>query len=483
MENTRYKILLIEDNKLDQMAFERMVKDESLPYDCVIAASVSEARSKLVSERFDVAIADYELGDGTGFDILDFVKDTPIIFVTGAGNEEIAVKAQRAGAYDYLVKDSERNYLKALPITVENVIKHRKMEERLQLLSGAVMSTDDSVYIADMGNRIIFVNRAFCESYGYTEEDVIGKDSNMLWIGKQQSEYMKMKGASQNDGSAWQVGFYHKRKDGSVFPVSLSRSVIQDENGNEIAIVGMARDVSDRILVEEELKRANKKLKQRNQLRCELAIMVSEALLRLLADGHIDKAGEIINDFLDISKIDEGKMKLKPTEFNFHSVVSEVVKALSPLAAEKKVLLEAFEPDSELIVDADYDRMVQVLTNLVDNAIKSTPSKGRVRVQVKDIGYQIAVEVQDNGPIIASKEMDKVFDLFALIDEQLHSDKKVLAFGLPLAGQLVEMHGGFIWIESEHERGNSFCFTLPKCSIGKGAFAGVKIGEKLLLRS
>ncbi len=482
MKNVRYKILLIEDNELDQRAFERMVKDESLPYDYVIAVSVSEARSKLVSERFDVAIADYQLGDGTVFDILDFVKDTPIIFVTGAGNEEIAVKAQRAGAYDYLIKDSERNYLKAFPITVENVIKHKKIEEKLQLLSGAVMSTDDSVYIADMGNKIIFVNRAFCQTYGYRAEDVIGKDSSTLWIGKQQSEYIK--GASHVGGSAWQVGFYHKRKDGSVFPVSLSRSVIQDENGNEIAIVGMARDVSDRILVEEELKKANKKLKQRNQIRCELAIMVSETLLRLLADGHIDKAGEIINDFLDISKIDEGKMKLKPTEFNFHLVVSEVVKALSPLAAEKKVVLEALEPDSELIVDADYDRMVQVLTNLVDNAIKSTPSKGCVKVRVKDIGYQIAVEVQDSGPIIASEEMDKVFNLFALIDEQLHSDKIVLAFGLPLAGQLVEMHGGCIWIESEHKRGNSFCFTLPKCSIGKEkAFAGVKIGEKLFLRN
>jgi len=128
--------------------------------------------------------------------------------------------------------------------------------------------------------------------------------------------------------------------------------------------------------------------------------------------------------------------------------------------------------------------MVQVLTNLVDNAIKSTPSKGHVKVRVKDIGYQIAVEVQDNGLIIASKEVDKVFNLFALVDEQLHPDKIVLAFGLPLAGQLVEMHSGCIWIESEHEWGNSFCFTLPKCSIGKErAFVGVKIREKLLLGS
>jgi PAS domain S-box-containing protein len=72
---------------------------------------------------------------------------------------------------------------------------------------------------------------------------------------------MKTKDASQNDGSAWQIGFYHKRKDGSVFPVSLSRSVIQDKNGNEIAVVGITRDISNRIHVEDELKKANKELK------------------------------------------------------------------------------------------------------------------------------------------------------------------------------------------------------------------------------
>jgi PAS domain S-box-containing protein len=482
MENIRYKILLIEDDKLDQRAFERMVRDKSLPYDCVIAASVPDAQSKLVSEKFDVVITDYQLGEGTGFDILDFVKDTPVIFVTGAGNEEIAVKAQRAGAYDYLVKDSERNYLRALPITVENVLKHRKTEEKLRLLSGAVMSTDDSVYIADMGDKITFVNRAFCQTYGYRAEDIIGKDSSTLWVGKQQSEYMK--GASRVDGSAWQVGFYHKRKDGSVFPVSLSSSVIQDENGKEIAVVGITRDISDRIHVEEELKKANKELKQRNQLIYGLAVKVSQTLLRLLADGNIHKAEKIVKDFLDISKLDEGKIILEPTEFNFHLIVSEVLQALSPLAAEKNVDLGTFESDSEVIVEADYGRMVQAITNLVYNAIELTPPKGRVGVRIKDIGYQIAVEVQDNGPTIETKEMEKVFELFTLVDKQGCSSEKEFDLGLPLTKKLVEMHGGFIWIESENERGNSFCFTLPKYSVRKdAAFAGVKIGEKLFLRS
>ncbi len=129
MGNTRYKILLVEDDKLDQMAFKRLVEDTELPYDCTIAGSVSEAQSILGSERFDIVIADYALGDGTAFDILDWVKDTPLIFVTGAGDEEIALKAWKAGAYDYLIKDHERNYLKALPIMVENATECKDSKE------------------------------------------------------------------------------------------------------------------------------------------------------------------------------------------------------------------------------------------------------------------------------------------------------------------------------------------------------------------
>ena len=116
MENTRYKVLLIEDNQIEQRMFQRFVETNSIPYDCVIAGSVSEARRVLGSEKFDIVISDHDLGDGTAFDILELAKNIPIIVVTGAGDEETAVKAWKAGAYDYLIKDVDQNYLKAIPI-------------------------------------------------------------------------------------------------------------------------------------------------------------------------------------------------------------------------------------------------------------------------------------------------------------------------------------------------------------------------------
>ena len=131
MENERYKILLIEDDKLDQMAFKRFVESESLPYDFKIAGSVSQARSILGSEGFDIIISDFSLGDGTAFDVLGMVKNIPVVLVTGAGDEGIAIKAWKAGAYDYLRKDHERNYLKAVQITIENTVRRKRLEETL----------------------------------------------------------------------------------------------------------------------------------------------------------------------------------------------------------------------------------------------------------------------------------------------------------------------------------------------------------------
>jgi len=131
MEYTRYKVLLIEDNKLDRMAFERFVYNQKLQYDYTAARSISEAKAILSLERFDIIVSDYSLGDGTALDIVNSVKDTPIILITATEDEQVPINARSAGTYDYLPKDLDRDYLKAVPRTIENAIKHRKIEEAL----------------------------------------------------------------------------------------------------------------------------------------------------------------------------------------------------------------------------------------------------------------------------------------------------------------------------------------------------------------
>ena len=506
MDNARCKILMVEDDKLDQKAFEQLVKNEKLPYDYTIAGSVSKAKSILASEQFDIVISDYALGDGTAFDVLNTVKNTPTIIVTGAGDEELAVKVWRAGAYDYLIKDSDRHYLKALPITVENVLRHRKMEEKVQLLSGAIMSTADSVYITDMENKIVFVNKAFCETYGYEEQEVIGKDSNILWIGK-----LKGKGTRsvfQIVNRAWEVGFYHKRKDGSIFPVSLSRSIIKDPAGNEVAVVGVVRDISDRIVMEDELRTANQKLERRGHLKNELAVAVSEELKTLMtevenvisgtasgktdaspnenlesAQKNIDNAKGIIDDFLEVSDIDANKINLETTELDLRSVVAEVIETLSTLAADKDIELESSLPDSELVVNADRDKITQVLTNLISNSINSVPANGHINVRAEDLDNEITIEVQDDGPTIETDQMNRIFNRFDQIKTQLRAGREELSLALPIAKELVEMHGGWILAKSRDGQGNSFCFTLPKPNLQTAAASTNKKLKKAIPNS
>ena len=465
MENAAYKILLIEDNELDQTAFKRFVENNAIPYDCTISGSVSQAKRTLVTDQFDIIITDHSLGDGTAFDILDSAKNTPVIVVTGAGDEETAVKAWKAGAYDYLVKDIHQNYLKAIPITVENAIRHNKVEKELQLLSGAVMSTEDSVYITDMQGKIIFVNKAFCKTYGYKAEDVVGKNGNILWIGRHQSQNTRSVFQTKTVGSSWEVGFYHRRKDDSVFPVSLSRSNIKDSNGNDVAIVGMARDISERILIEDEIRTASLKLKKRNQQQNEVAIMVTEALQRLVADGKIEVAKRIIDDYLDISKIDADKMELKRQKFNFTSLLSQAVEAFSPLATEQKIELKNVAPTGELIVNADYDRIAQVLINLLSRAIKFSPANGHVSVQVKDADNELIVQIHDDGPPLERNEIHRIVNRTDWIKEQFYAGREDLALGMRIAKKFVEMHGGRIWAESSDAKRNIFCFTVPKSGV------------------
>jgi len=463
MENKRYKVLLIEDNQIEQRVFQRFVDNNAIPYDCVVVGSVSDARHALGSERFDIVISDHDLGDGTAFDILDSAKDTPVIVVTGAGDEETAVKAWKAGAYDYLIKDVDQNYLRAIPITVENAINHKMVEKKLQLLSGAVMSTEDSVYITDMKGTIIFVNRAFCKTYGYTEQEIVGKNSGILWIQKNRGENTRSVFQTRSLGSGWEVGFYHRRKDDSIFPISLSRSTIKDSNRNDVAIVGVARDISERILIEDELRTTSLKFQKRNQLHNDIAIMVAETLQRLLADGNINRATTIIHDYLDISKINADKIELKRSHFNFSVLVSQVVEALSPHAAEKNIELQNFKPDSELVVNADYDRMAQVLSNLLHRAIRFSPANGSICVQIKDSENELVVEIHDSGPPLGADEIHRIINNSGWIKEQFNAGQEDLALGLRIAKELVEMHGGRIWTQNAKKgRGNVSCFALPK---------------------
>ena len=254
-----------------------------------------------------------------------------------------------------------------------------------------------------------------------------------------------------------------------------------------MAVVGVVRDISEHIAMEEQLRDANKRLQGQNQLKGELAKAVSEQLNELMSESargisgmmaeqidtglkeklqwmgkNISNAQGIINDFMDASNIDKTKVELEVTELGIRSIVSEVIETLSPLAAEKNIMLECFIPESELVVSADRNKIEQVLITVLSNSIESVPEGGHIFVRVREAGEEITVEVEDDGPSVESDQLNRMFNRFEQIRDQLRDGKEELSLGLPIARELVEMHGGLIWAEGKDGSGNRFCFTLPK---------------------
>jgi PAS domain S-box-containing protein len=247
----RRKLLLIEDDRLDQLAFERFIKEGGHPYDYKISNSIAAGCRILAEQKFDLIVSDYQLADGTAMDILNLKLETPVIITTGTGNEEIAVQALRSGAVDYLIKDPERSYLKVLPATVEMAIKRCEMERSVAVLNFAVRSIKDSVFITDMEGRIFFVNQAFTDMYGYEESEVLGQSSRVLTV---KNAVLPPERAGE---------FFQRRKNGEEFPVLLSSSVVKDDNGRAFAVVAVVHDITERKRLEKELEQSNRTLEVR----------------------------------------------------------------------------------------------------------------------------------------------------------------------------------------------------------------------------
>jgi signal transduction histidine kinase len=170
----------------------------------------------------------------------------------------------------------------------------------------------------------------------------------------------------------------------------------------------------------------------------------------------------LINDLLDLSKIEEGKIELDAGRVSLGGLVQEVMETVKPMAAEKPVLLEADAPMASVLVWADRDKVTQVLMNLIGNAIKFTPSDGTITVSsANDREGWIRISIRDAGPGIPASEQEKIFEKFYQITQDGGLKPKGTGLGLAISKALVELHGGKIWVESEVGRGSTFSFTLP----------------------
>ena len=199
-----------------------------------------------------------------------------------------------------------------------------------------------------------------------------------------------------------------------------------------------------------------------------------------MAMRNVQRLSGIINDLLDLSKIEAGKMDFNFAPTNINTVIGYVKSALSEVAKSKGLNLITSEAENLPKITADAQRLEQVLTNLVSNAIKFTPENKTIKissslVNSKDIkineyfkdsiklkdGDYIEVCVEDEGIGIAEKDLLHAFDKFAQIENSLSRKAGGTGLGLPIAKQLLEAHRGAIWCDSELHRGSKFYFVIP----------------------
>ncbi len=499
-ENKGYKVLLIEDDKLDQMAFERLIKEQELVYDYKIAGSFAQARNILASERFDIVITDYSLGDGTAFDVFNLTKDMPVIFSTGAGDEEIAIKAMKAGAYDYMVKDIERNYLKVLPQVIEKAITHKKTKDALreyhdnlealveqrteqladekELLAVTLSSMTDGVIAVDAEKRVILFNKVAENLTGWSFEEAQAKsvDEILHIIDEKtkntlESPIDKVLGSGNSESGTDRDVLI--TKDGSQQPVSATAAPIRKDHGSIIGVVMALRDVAaereiDRMKtdfvssVSHELRTPLTSIKaytatilrdqnMPEQVRHEFLTIINE---------ESDILKNLIESLLEISRIESGAVKFAREPVDISAVIGQVLSGLQPVVKKKNIQLKADIGDELGKLQGDEGEIQSMVMNLVNNAIKFTLEKGQVSVSAQREGQELVICVSDNGIGIPKEALPKIFDRFYRV---LPSGKGVPGTGLGLAivKEIVNMHGGRIEVESQIGQGSTFTVFLP----------------------
>ncbi|BCG63932.1 MAG: hypothetical protein methR_P1682 [Methyloprofundus sp.] len=280
------RVLLVEDDLADQMSFKRFVKKNALHYDYTIAGSLADAITLLESNSYDIILADHSLGDGTAFDLFAHIAATPLIFITGNGTEQTAVKALKAGAADYLSKDIDANYLQLIPITIENVLKaqaikveltryqvdlealveqrtqeleteierRKKIETQLRLLA-ITFETHESIVITDAKAKIVKVNKAFSKLTGYSAKEVIGNKMSILKSGRQLPDFYKemwkkLIATGEYEGELW-----NRSKSGRIYPEYLTITAVKDETGAVSNYVGILTDITLQKEAETEIKK------------------------------------------------------------------------------------------------------------------------------------------------------------------------------------------------------------------------------------
>ncbi len=367
-------------------------------------------------------------------------------------------------------------------------ITEEKFNKERSQLSGLLKSIPDSVFFKDTEGTYLGCNPAFSHLMKMSEGEIIGKKSPDLYS-REVADLIKTQEKELFDK---EEVITHERwlhyPDGKSVFLQTVKAPLYDESGNISGLVGVSRDITEKKKAEDAIIKA-RLAEDANRAKSEFLATMSHELRTplnsvigfsdLLLEGLVGELNErqiryvrnisnsgkhllhLINDILDLSKIEAGKTTLETDLFEVSNVFGEMESMFGSLVAVKKLTLKFETGEKPVTINGDRMRFKQILFNLISNAIKFTPEGGCVTVLAAKDGDSLRVSVADSGIGISEEDLDNLFQPFRQLDSFLKRRYEGAGLGLFLVKKFVEMHGGKVWAESEPGKGSVFTFELP----------------------
>ncbi|WP_270089029.1 PAS domain-containing sensor histidine kinase [Sphingobacterium sp. SYP-B4668] len=344
-------------------------------------------------------------------------------------------------------------------------------EAKSAQLAAIVKSTHDAIIGKTLDGYIISWNDAAERIFGYSAEEMVGKSILRIIPDDRYEEEDFIITRLKNGESVEHFETKRRTKDGHLLDLSLTISPIRDDEGNIIGISKIARDISEK--KQEEQRKNDFVTMVSHELRTPLTSILLYAQLIIknsknISDGigiqmapkivvHAKKMMSMISDFLNLAKIEEGEISISKAPFEIFPLVEEITEDARQLSAKHEIKLVC---DPSVNVYADRDKIGQVITNLVSNAIKYSPAGGVVEIGCENVQGKIKIYVRDEGMGISAKDQKKLFRRFSRVDSNEIKNISGFGIGLFLVSEILRHHNSLIEVQSELGAGAIFYFDL-----------------------